>query len=388
MTDTSATERQSPSGAPRGPGGRRRIVFAAFACLAGLLLLEGLLSFLWLAHDYVSFTRSAEPFETLREDLHCAHDPEIGWVNIPGARVEGIYGPGLDLTINSHGFRGPELDPSQGRRRIICLGDSFTLGFGVDDEFTYPRRLAALMPEAEVINMGQGGYSISQAWLWYLRDGEPLEADLVIFAFIPDDISRMGTGMTLNGYSMPRVEISEAGQLEATNLPLPEKRTDAESGYAFGEKVAFLARNNSLMRTIGLALPEPQPPGRDADEFGRWFDVTFAIMDDLNARITRSGNSGDGSRVFAILMLPSLDDCTLPGAVESYQSIRTLFAAYTSERGIPFLSLGEEFAAMTSAEREPLFLDERFHHYSPEGNRLVARRIHEWIRSMPGRASE
>ena len=45
-----------------------------------------------------------------------------------------------------------------GKTRIICSGDSFTLGFGVDNEHTWPQQLAARNANLETVNMGQGGY--------------------------------------------------------------------------------------------------------------------------------------------------------------------------------------------------------------------------------------
>ena len=62
--------------------------------------------------------------------------------------------------INRDGFKGPELDRSHSRPRILMLGDSTTFGIGVVD---YPRAaaraLAARGIAAEVINGGVEGYT-------------------------------------------------------------------------------------------------------------------------------------------------------------------------------------------------------------------------------------
>src|SRR5262245_31550996 len=80
----------------------------------------------------------------IAEATYCPFDPELGWVNRPSARITDLYGPGRTLTTNAQGFRGLEDTPPAippGRYRIVCLGDSFTLGYGVDDATTFPARI-------------------------------------------------------------------------------------------------------------------------------------------------------------------------------------------------------------------------------------------------------
>ena len=64
------------------------------------------------------------------------------------------------LQINKHGFKGPELDSSHRRLRILALGDSTTFGTGIHD---YPRVLENSLNDrgiaAEVINGGVEGYA-------------------------------------------------------------------------------------------------------------------------------------------------------------------------------------------------------------------------------------
>lgn len=39
------------------------------------------------------------------ERQHTRYDEELGWINIPGTRIEDLYGAGRTLTINKQGFR-------------------------------------------------------------------------------------------------------------------------------------------------------------------------------------------------------------------------------------------------------------------------------------------
>ncbi len=70
--------------------------------------------------------------------------------------------------INRLGFRGPDFDPKNkpGAKRIICAGDSNTIGLNVKEEETWPARLAqSLNRQApggfEVINAGFNAYTSS-----------------------------------------------------------------------------------------------------------------------------------------------------------------------------------------------------------------------------------
>src|SRR2546426_4355537 len=68
---------------------------------------------------------------------HAQFDEEIGWVNLPNAAVEDMYGPGKFFKTNSMGFRNDKefrFSVPDNKVRLICSGDSFTMGFGVDND--------------------------------------------------------------------------------------------------------------------------------------------------------------------------------------------------------------------------------------------------------------
>jgi len=100
------------------------------------------------------------------------------------------------VSINSHGFRGPEIrgERSPGDLRIICLGDSFTFGVGVSDEETYPRQLEDLLTKRwpgrrpEVINAGVQGYATYQEVDWLRSRGVEFDPDVVVLAVYFNDV--------------------------------------------------------------------------------------------------------------------------------------------------------------------------------------------------------
>lgn len=84
---------------------------------------------------------------------------ELGARNLQiGLKERAVSGVGV-FRINKAGFKGPELDSSHSRPRILALGDSTTFGIGLDD---YPRYLETALKRrgiaAEVINGGVEGY--------------------------------------------------------------------------------------------------------------------------------------------------------------------------------------------------------------------------------------
>lgn len=199
----------------RNQGWLRLIIGNIFALALLLLVVEGVAS-------YLLFARDAMTTVPLAERQHTQYDPDLGWANMPNVNIQDMYGPGISLSTNSQGFRSDhDFDDSvpMGKFRIICSGDSFTLGYGVDNEHTWCQQLIALDTRLETVNMAQGGYGVDQAYLWYKRDGSSVKHDIQILAFITDDFYRMQRKKFL-GYSKPVIKI-ENGTLVVKNTPVP-----------------------------------------------------------------------------------------------------------------------------------------------------------------------
>ncbi|TMA34269.1 MAG: SGNH/GDSL hydrolase family protein [Deltaproteobacteria bacterium] len=93
------------------------------------------------------------------------------------------------IRIDSMGFRGPERPlptPHDGTYRILCVGDSITFGFSVDQDAPFARRLEELLRARypsrpiEVVNAGVPGWSWVQGRRFLEREGLVLRPDLVI----------------------------------------------------------------------------------------------------------------------------------------------------------------------------------------------------------------
>ena len=96
------------------------------------------------------------------------------------------------VSINSLGFRGPELDlDTPGVLRILLLGDSFTFGYGVEYEQTFGNRLEQNLSEAGisniVINAGVTGWGTLQALLFARDSLDWIKPDIIILTFCEND---------------------------------------------------------------------------------------------------------------------------------------------------------------------------------------------------------
>jgi lysophospholipase L1-like esterase len=111
----------------------------------------------------------------------------------PYNEIELAKGVGFHFSSNSAGFRTREFRPKRaGVIRVVCIGDSSTFGWGVDDEYTYPSLLEdrlrrQLGKEVEVFNLGIPGFT-SRHGLGVLRHyTQGLDADYFIFSFGAND---------------------------------------------------------------------------------------------------------------------------------------------------------------------------------------------------------
>jgi len=321
-----------------------------------VLMLEGAASFFWLKKDYAAYLRQLPTATSFKEEYHAQHDPEIGWVNIPGKTLPDFYGPGRQITINKEGVRGSKEYGST--NNLVVLGDSFTLGYGVGDEETFPAHLQKLIPEVNVVNMGQGGYSLGQCVLWYQRDGVKFKPDCLVLAIIVDDIWRMGSALTANGYHTPNFTV-EDGKFKVSGQPLPKKVSKGDPLMDARKKARFFAEHVNMARVMTGAVPEKR-----VDQEGL-YKVAEAAIDALN------------HPNLIVVLLPELQDLTQPESRKVYHEIATRLARQSQSRDWQFLDLMPAFLQVGPQAGKDFFLEEQWHHYSEQGNAFVAKQLRD-----------
>lgn len=297
--------------------------------------------------------------------LHTRYDPLLGWASVPGLSLPDLYGPGIGFHTNSRGFRGERevADSPAGRRRIVCSGDSFTLGVGVRDEDTWCAQLEQLGGDIESVNMGQAGYGVDQAYLWFKRDGTRLERRLHVFAFVSVDLDRMGADR-FAGFGKPFLDL-ERGALVTRNVPVPR------GPYLFPWltllapsldelRMVLFARRLAAWGGMAVKVQGPQAPP---------LELLLAVAQDLE-KLSEAGRSR-----LAIVYLPTILDMTPNPAFDGWRE--GLHAAFAS-RGFDYVDLVPDFRAETGGS-DLLFLPATVmgRHYTIGGHRLVARVLRE-----------
>jgi hypothetical protein len=92
-------------------------------------------------------------------------DPAVGWRNKPGVFPSNEAG-NASMTFWSDGRRSTRPDPSPlALPQVLFVGCSWTQGYGVQDEETFPYRFSEQNPKWDVENFGTGGYGAYQSLL-------------------------------------------------------------------------------------------------------------------------------------------------------------------------------------------------------------------------------
>ena len=128
------------------------------AVVVGLLLLEGLASATLSGIELLDVWRNQPRVVDSRPEHHCRYDAELGWAGKPNVAIKDYYGEGREFITNSLGMRGETDYPREHSKvRVVCVGDSFTVGYGVSGQNSFPSLLQARNNQIEVANLGQEG---------------------------------------------------------------------------------------------------------------------------------------------------------------------------------------------------------------------------------------
>jgi hypothetical protein len=355
------------------------VVYNIAATVVLLLVLEGIASVYYAFHEaFVS--------PPVAESLYTAYDPDLGWVNLPNVYLPNMYGPGKYLRTNSQRFRNNQdftLQVPPGKTRIICSGDSFTLGFGVDNDHTWPQRLAARTPNIETVNMGQGGYGADQAYLWYKRDGAPLDHSIQILALISPDFYRMQHS-SFNGYGKPVLAV-ENERLVTTNVPVPRSMEVWSPKLA---RAASALSNLSITRLLRHLLKLDTAPAMTESRKERNQETSVVLshmLDDLSA-INQAKNS-----VLVLAFLPTREE----SAGDAGPSWRKFLAEYARQRRVLYFDLADDFQRLTPAELDRFFIAPgaigfpgAAGHYTDAGNAFVADLLYQRLLATPVTAAK
>jgi lysophospholipase L1-like esterase len=146
--------------------------------------------------------------------------PVYGWAPIPGltgrtATIEYDY----EFSHSRQGLRANKLytssRPTDTKRRVLFLGDSFTYGVGVGDDAGFIGLLNQQYGDTEFINTGANGYGQRQQLAILQTLGAKLQPDVTVVMFFWNDLED-----NLNPEAAT-FELDDAGQVVRTDRVVP-----------------------------------------------------------------------------------------------------------------------------------------------------------------------
>lgn len=332
----------------------------------GFVVVEGFVSLGLTGWDLIR-----NPGGDLPSRVHAAHDTLLGWRNAPGYTEEEQYGPDGDLRINQQSFREAAAVDSlvpQGRKRILCVGDSFTFGIGVGNAETWCSRLASLDPQIESVNLGHAGYGIDQAALFYLRDGQKIDHDQVILAFIPDDVRRLQLDEFVG---MPKPYFVPAGgEVALRNVPVRERSLWSRLVRRHASAVARLRIAEAaqrLLQRFGISGPTNIAQTRDTA-----LEVALRVFEMVR------DSAEDRGRSAVFVLLEQWEDSSV-----QFDEMARMFSNESIVRDLYFLDIRTPFRDVPADTLAAFFLPAWGGHYSARGHQRVAELIQARLMGTP-----
>ena len=190
-------------------------------------------------------------------ELKIASDrPELGHEHL---RNKSSMLQSVDIRLNEWGLRGrPVMAQKPGGRRILVLGGSITLGWGVEETETMTARLEQMFEAtgkpAEVLNAGVGNYNAQRYTENFFRNLKDLEpTDIVVHYFLRDaETLETGGGNILLRHSQLAVTVWAA--IQNTMAPNGENvLTDHYNSVYDPSKAGFKTMQSELKKLADYA---------------------------------------------------------------------------------------------------------------------------------------
>ncbi|EFL50332.1 lipolytic protein G-D-S-L family [Solidesulfovibrio fructosivorans JJ]] len=370
------------------PRGARRLIF-----LAGFLVFCLCLGVHLAISLYWAFTGSRPAVRV---------EPR-GYANVlgdmePRLRVTAREIDGLPYTVttNNQGFRGEEpvsAEKTADGLRVLCLGDSFTYGVGVDDDATYPALLETLLRrrlpdrDVQVINAGVPFYDIFDELSYFREKGAKLKPDVVVVQFFINDLEAMGgtffredllarqggrynpleraTGREavdrrLNQWLEKR--FPRLTRFVKSGLP-PSGPSRAETGPLAGYHVRPTDAEHALLGNRQRLLTADPGVARSR----LWSNYRRALL------ALRDAVVSTGAR-FLFVLAPDAAQVR-----EDFNQPALALVPFCRENGIPVIDLARQLRAMSGEAVDRYYLLPRNGHLSAEGNTVMATAVAEAI---------
>lgn len=321
---------------------------------------------------------SLENTQTFWYDLH----PAFGTCHLPNATFRHKKSCfDVTYTSNQYGFRDVTRQRKSSARRVICLGDSFIEGVGVDSE----QRLTNLLAKKSGtphLNFGMAGnFGTTQYWQTYRSLASQFTHDAVLVGILPandfieDDlaISKKGMRTRYRPYLIgdyPDYEL----------VYYRDSIQHSELRVSTGSFIKKLLKNFTYsyngfryFKTLLQQKVKPQQPEMQYEELPGYFNYTTAQLNRVKFALAEIRKLA-GTRPVAVFTIPNYRDVIVyrehgsnPLAVE--------LGAFCRKQNITYLDLLQQTTQLTLPELATHFLA-CDGHWSPQGNAFAQQAIY------------
>ncbi len=357
MASTSPADKEPKKKRPRSSL-RRKLLALAISLLVSLLVGEIVLRVVGVKPLYVN----------PEQGTFWEYDSRLGWHHRPGQR--GRFAKeqfDTSVLINQHGLRDHDYPEQrvEGMERVLVLGDSFTWGFGVEQEQIFTEVIEKSEQDLEVINAGVSGYSPDQELIWLREQGMHFQPDLVLLVLSGNDVWGNHQEVISFVYGKPRYRLDAAGVLQLGNVPVPKPRTSVSLRHWLRQRSSIAQLLISALERWRYRMSSSDEPAvvQSAGKVQRQpFPLTLALIGEIE-QVAAAGGARLAIVTNSIYWAPWPD-----GDYEDF--VDELRQAGHLVLDIDSLPGYEKSRLQIPGDR----------HWNVEGHQLVGRGIHAWLK--------
>lgn len=275
----------------------------------------------------------------------------------------------FDTTVitNSYGLRDNEVDFS--KPRILCMGDSFTFGFGVENDEAFCAVLERLFQgKYDFLNGGfAGGFAPDTYALWLSKHLDSLSPQGIVVCLFQNDFSEVSANVWIkNGKVMQPDEPGLPDQITKPGFIITEDGTGIRAGpiaklppsirrlIKRSYLIAFL--RDRLLQDIEWSVWAYKAKGTTSNQ-----DQKFVRSLELLKTVT-------GDRLLAFYLIPGNDQQLTPSHMDH------VVMQFATKHGVPVLS---NYGDFSKTDFFPLD-----NHFTKEGNVKAARYLHQALTKL------
>lgn len=314
---------------------RKELLLLAGGLLGGVFVLEAGVRII----DPLGISYYEESGRYLRDTVP---DPELVYRHAPN--LVRVY-QGVEMRMNSAGMREREIAPKKpDELRVLVLGDSSALGWGVANEQTFVRRLEVALAErlrrpVRTINAGVGGYNTVQEHAVFRRHAGAVDPDIVVLVYAINDTE------------------------ENLPPPSPASASREQSPPAALQSLLGRSRIYRLFQFVRLMRSYSAPSAAAFEESSRSVQASMQALASINAQARERGAP------FVTFFLRARKDAVPPSWAQFQDSLSTALQKTGREHAFRVVDMESWWG---TREIRPLVNSIVDSHFNADGHAVIA----------------